>query len=82
HLAEVVYGDIALRRMADMDLLVKKGDLSRVEEKLLEIGYTPHEDNAQFAEDCSHFVYLPPPESLPVEVHWNIQGLTRFRNKR
>ena len=41
HLAEIVYENIALRPMCDVDLLVKKEDLTRVQRKLLETGYSP-----------------------------------------
>ncbi len=76
HLAEVVYGNTALRPMSDVDLLVKRADLSRVEEKLLEIGYAPDEKNStQFAQDCSHYTYMLPEKDLLLEVHWDIQGL-------
>ena len=74
HLAEVVYGNIALRPMSDVDLLVKEPDLSRVEKKLLAMGYTPDEKNtAELAERCVHFTYKLPREGLCMEIHWNIQ---------
>ena len=41
HLAEIVYRNIALRTMCDVDLLVKKTDLDRVVKELLAIGYNP-----------------------------------------
>jgi hypothetical protein len=74
HLAEVVYGNIALRPMRDVDLLVRKADLSRVEEKLLEMGYTPHEENAQHMKDHFHCGYVK--DVLYIEIHWNIQRPT------
>ena len=39
HLAEIVYGNIALRPMSDMDLMVKRADLPEVAEKFLKMGY-------------------------------------------
>ena len=74
-LAEVVYSNIALRPMSDVDLLVKKNSLSRVEEKLLAMDYTPDGGNAPFAKNHCHFVYhMLQNESLRVrvEIHWNI----------
>ncbi len=41
HLAEIVYGNIALRPMSDTDLLIKRQDLARSQQKLLETGYLP-----------------------------------------
>ena len=43
HLAEIVYNNIALRPMDDVDLMVKKADLPRVAEKFLKMGYNSTE---------------------------------------
>jgi len=40
HLAQFVYQDIGVRPMGDIDVLVKKGDLQKAEELLLQMGYT------------------------------------------
>jgi hypothetical protein len=74
HLAEVVYGNIALRPMGDVDLLVRKADLSRVEEKLLEMGYSP---TSRFWIEavCAVHHHLPPftkPGAASIEIHWSI----------
>ena len=39
HLAEIVYGNVALRNMGDIDLLAQKKDLVRIQEKFIEKGY-------------------------------------------
>jgi hypothetical protein len=70
HLAEAVYGNIALRPMSDVDLLVRKEDLGRVEKHLLEMSYLPAACNRQIAEDNYDFVYSSPDKGLSVEVHW------------
>ena len=75
HLAEVVCGNIALRPMSDVDLLVKKTDLSRVEEKLLEMGYGPPE-RSSIEEQCEkshHLVGFTKPGAAPIEIHWTIE---------
>jgi hypothetical protein len=41
HLAEIVYGHIGLRPMSDVDLLVRKKDLSRAQKGLMDAGYSP-----------------------------------------
>ena len=41
HLAELVYGNRALRFMGDLDLLVQKDDVMRVDALLIEMGCTP-----------------------------------------
>ena len=74
HLAEVVYGDPALRPMGDLDLLVKRADLARVENKLREAGYKPYRPFWPEAEHAVHF-HLPPfvkPDTVPLEIHWTI----------
>jgi hypothetical protein len=41
-LAEVLYGDIALRQSGDIDLLVRPRDVPRIRDAVRELGYTPH----------------------------------------
>ncbi|HLZ43793.1 MAG TPA: nucleotidyltransferase family protein [Candidatus Sulfotelmatobacter sp.] len=41
-LAEAVYGDIALRRAGDIDLLIHPADFPKIREALHEFGYTAH----------------------------------------
>ena len=72
HLAELVYGNIALRPMSDLDLLVKEKDLMKVEEKLLKLGYRPIEDDRQVTGKNHHFVYRLPEKELNVEIHWTL----------
>jgi len=42
-LAELLYGDIALRQSGDIDLLIHARDLARIRDAVRELGYTPHE---------------------------------------
>jgi hypothetical protein len=41
-LAEVLYGDIALRQSGDIDLLVRPRDVPRIRDGVRELGYAPH----------------------------------------
>jgi hypothetical protein len=41
-LAELAYGDIALRQAGDIDLLIRAQDLPRIRDAVHELGYTPH----------------------------------------
>lgn len=41
-LAELLYGDIALRQSGDIDLLIRAADLERVRVAVAELGYTSH----------------------------------------
>jgi len=42
-LAELVYGDMALRQAGDIDLLIRPEDFRRVRAAVGELGYTPHD---------------------------------------
>lgn len=72
HLAEVVYGNIALRPMGDADLLVKQKDLSRVQDLLVEEGYRASKEETFCSPE-----HLPPYRkegSTSIEIHFNIEG--------
>jgi len=74
HLAEKVYGNIALRPMNDLDILVRKTDLLRAEEKLLEMGYSSSRDR-EIEEICAELHQLPAltKPDASVEIHWTIE---------
>jgi len=78
YLAEIVYGDIALRPMTDVDLLVRKRDLARVEAKLFAMGYAqrrqPHRDEDYST--CQHLHPLTKAGGPPIEIHWTIESPT------
>lgn len=77
-LAEVVYGDIALRQSGDIDLLIRPHDFPRIRDAVCQLGYTPHlnlspaEERAylQSGYECS-FDGSAGPNLL--EVQWAIQ---------
>jgi hypothetical protein len=76
-LASFAYGDIALRRFVDLDVLVKKADVLKAREILLTLGYTPSKSlslaqqelllrtqhNMQFSRDNHRMI---------VELHWEV----------
>ncbi|TGO02861.1 hypothetical protein PN36_17935 [Candidatus Thiomargarita nelsonii] len=74
HLAQTIYGNTVLRSMCDVDILIKKTDLLKAEEKLLEMGYSSsREDDIDVA--CAKHHHLPPlvkQGSAPIEIHWTI----------
>lgn len=79
HLAQIVYSNIALRPMSDIDILVKKNDLPKAKDLLLELGYTPLKD-IDIATACASSQHLPPmvkQDAPPVELHWTIENSTR-----
>jgi len=73
-LAEAVYGNIALRPMGDVDLLVKPNDLALALDVLRTLGYVSEHSFDPIAEQAlSH--HVPPiskPGGLTVEMHWTI----------
>lgn len=52
-LAEMLYGDMALRQSGDIDLLIRPRDLSRIKDALKELAYTPHLPLTK-AEECAY----------------------------
>jgi hypothetical protein len=68
-LAGDVYGETALRPMADVDLLVRREDLGRTSALLASIGYASA-SGAQ-AEGHHHLPAFVKPGAIPVEVHWS-----------
>jgi hypothetical protein len=72
-LAKNIYGDIALRPMSDMDLLVKEEDLIRAGRILLTLGYKPYFPVWESMLKTHH--HLPPftnKSGTIIELHWNI----------
>jgi hypothetical protein len=73
HLAAVVYDNIGLRTMSDMDLLVPQKDVARAEAKLLGMGYVADPHNASLASWHFHSVYTLPAKHIQLELHWHIE---------
>jgi hypothetical protein len=74
HLAQIVYGNPALRSMVDIDLLVHKDDLGRAMEILESQGYKQHKHLALEA-DRTVIHHLPPlvkPGAVGIELHWTL----------
>ena len=77
-LAEVIYGDIALRQSGDIDLLIRPKDFSRVRDALQNIGFTPHSRLSEPQERAylkSGYEYSFDGAAGPnlLEVQWAIQ---------
>ncbi|OGW51713.1 MAG: hypothetical protein A2Y81_09575 [Nitrospirae bacterium RBG_13_43_8] len=82
-LAKIVYKDIGLRSMTDIDLLVKKEDLPYAKEIMSGLGYVPKMrllSEEWFTKNHYHLpAYIHREKSLIVEIHWHITGKT-FNN--
>ena len=76
-LALFAYGNVALRRFVDLDVIVKKSDVLKAREILLAEGYTPSKSlslnqqelllrtqhNMQFSRDNHRLI---------IELHWEV----------
>lgn len=69
HLAQAVYGDIGLRSMSDLDLLVHEADLTRAHDLLLALGYQPP---ATVSSTFHHLPELSKPGAFTIDLHWTI----------
>ena len=69
HLAETVYGNIALRPMADVDLLAREEDLVRVHRVLIEEGYSSGDGELS----CQlHLAPYSKEKGQVIELHFSI----------
>lgn len=74
HLAELIYGNIALRPMGDVDLLVRREDLPLAIKILIDMGYTAKGYVGPDL-DCSVHQHLPAfykEGAATIEIHWTI----------
>ncbi|CAK8721227.1 hypothetical protein LDFHOB_10700 [Candidatus Electronema aureum] len=74
YLAEAVYGNIALRPMSDVDILVRKADLLQAEKILLELGYSSAraDDIESACAKSQHLAPLTKYGAAAVEIHWTV----------
>jgi hypothetical protein len=71
-LAEIVYMDIALRPMGDVDLLVRKDDLGAADRALRDLGYRGLDFVEMSPDDMNEFHYRHDQTGLMVEIHWDL----------
>jgi hypothetical protein len=76
-LAGTVYGDIGLRIMSDIDLLVRPECLARAKEVMSDLAYFAGGTKTEGWYKEKHF-HLPPfihkEKQIIVEIHWNVAG--------
>ncbi len=77
HLAELVYPNISLRPMDDVDLLVMRRDLKSVEKKLFEMDYVHLNSDASRVKTISphHLTPFRKDGGSPIEVHWILPSM-------
>src|SRR5947209_14530389 len=76
-LAEMVYGSISLRQFLDLDILVRKSDVSAVSEILRSRGYAPQfelslEQQSAYLEAECELLFQRERDGIIVEVHWDV----------
>lgn len=74
-LAAEVYGNVALRQMGDIDLLVKEQDLDRSAGELTSLGYVPNEGYSEEWYRLYHHHLVPyhhPAKGVTIEIHRSI----------
>jgi hypothetical protein len=76
HLAAVIYRNLALRVIGDIDLLVSRAALTRSAAALSALGYCSRRPfDVDLDADLAGHLHLPPmskPEGVEVELHWAI----------
>jgi hypothetical protein len=77
-LAEIVYGDIALRQSGDIDLLIHAADLPRVREAVADLEYRPHQvfsadEEEAYLRSGYEYPFDGPAGRNLLEVQWAIQ---------
>lgn len=74
YLASEVYHNAALREMRDLDVLVRRRDLSRAVERLASLGYRPRRPFSIEADVAvyRHVTGFCKSGGDPLELHWNI----------
>lgn len=79
-LAERLYPDPALRPTSDLDLLIGKADLHRVDELLVRLGYRRAPDAHTFEFDVAYdrATFYTHAEMLPVDLHWDLLSSESF----
>ncbi len=77
-LADQVYGNLALRRYSDLDILVQPDDLEKAVALLLSIGYTPMTD-AYWLENIKlclkqkkDIKFVSKENNIYIELHWRL----------
>ncbi len=80
-LAEAVYGNLALRPMSDVDLLVKMENLHQIDELLKKLGYSPADRSVDDVDFTSTYLttldYRNPAKNSPsFHIHWHFVNST------
>lgn len=72
YLAEAVYGNIALRVMGDIDLLVRRQDLAKAAPALESAAFAPRERYLDAPDDANEFHFVHRAARAIIDLHWEI----------
>ncbi|AEN91007.1 hypothetical protein BMWSH_4128 [Priestia megaterium WSH-002] len=70
-----LYGDISLRTSKDLDVLIKKRDIQKVEGLLFEKGYINTQETITQNDKKGrnyHIAYFHPHKKIEIEIHWRL----------
>jgi hypothetical protein len=78
-LSEIYYGDAALRQSGDIDLFVRKRDVTQIKEAVRELGYTTRvsiskEAEQDYLDSGYEYTFDSPAGCNVLELHWALQA--------
>jgi hypothetical protein len=76
-LAEQVYGNLALRRFADLDVLISEADVPRASFLLVSNGYQPMfnltlKQEVKYAKLRNEHAFTHPGKQITIDLHWEV----------
>lgn len=77
YLAFNIYPDMGLRPMADIDMLVKQGDLKKIEEILIKLGYTEVSQKGQ--RKYRYSAVFCNKDKIYIDIRWDVCHAERFK---
>jgi len=74
-LAQMAYGDITLRQFGDLDILIHKEDIKKIEALCISMGYKPYYDLTEVQKEvwytyAKDMVFYHPVNKSVIEMHW------------
>jgi hypothetical protein len=74
HITQMIYKDIGLRPMSDIDILVKREDIRRAVQAIEACGFRRHDRLSldQLLQKAYHATFINPDNTILLEVHWRV----------
>jgi len=77
-LAELIYGDLALREFGDLDIIVHEADVSKVEDILIANGYMPdfpdRDFRSAFLAYQGQYAFRNKQTGFSIDLHWRLSA--------